>query len=133
MLLWPARSGSAPDITSGNALYGDLMALYKFGKWSVGPVGYFEVQTTADYGGCDPAPGVTLCGKYQTAAARCAWSATISARSICKSGSRTAFVGQDTPVAAGNINVWTRIGFRLWGPEAPKPLVYEELKPVVGK
>ena len=38
------------QITSGNALYGDLTAVYKIGKWSVGPVGYFEVQTTADTG-----------------------------------------------------------------------------------
>ena len=57
-------------ITSGNALYGDLTAVYKVGKWSIGPVGYFEVQTTADTGaGCTPAPGVNLCGRYQTAAA----------------------------------------------------------------
>ena len=30
-------------ITSGQSLYGDLTAVYKIGKWSVGPVGYFEV------------------------------------------------------------------------------------------
>ena len=35
------------SITSGNALYGDLTAVYKIGKWSIGPVGYFEVQTTS--------------------------------------------------------------------------------------
>jgi hypothetical protein len=40
------------SITSGNALYGDLTAVYKIGKWSVSPVGYFEVQTTSDTGGC---------------------------------------------------------------------------------
>ena len=47
------------SITSGNALYGDFTAVYKIGKWSIGPVGYFEVQTTSDTGaGCNPAPGV---------------------------------------------------------------------------
>ena len=35
------------SITSGNALYGDFTAVYKIGKWSIGPVGYFEVQTTS--------------------------------------------------------------------------------------
>ena len=57
------------SITSGNALYGDFTAVYKIGKWSIGPVGYFEAQTTADTGGCNPAPGVNLCGRYRTAAA----------------------------------------------------------------
>jgi hypothetical protein len=47
----------------------DFPALYKFGKWQIGPVGYFEVQTTNDTGGCNPVPGVNFCGRYQTAAA----------------------------------------------------------------
>ncbi len=42
-------------ITSGNALYGDFTAAYKFGKWEIGPVGYFEVQTTSDTGAGCPA------------------------------------------------------------------------------
>jgi hypothetical protein len=33
------------------------------------------------------------------------------------------FVGQDTPQGPGGINVWSRIGFKLWGPAAPAPLV----------
>jgi hypothetical protein len=51
-------------ITSGNAFYGDLTAVYKIGKWSIGPVGYFEVQTTNDTGTCIPAPGApSQCGR----------------------------------------------------------------------
>ncbi len=42
------------SITSGNALFGDFTAVYKLGKWSIGPVGYFEVQTTNDTGTCNP-------------------------------------------------------------------------------
>jgi len=34
--------------TDGNQFAGDLHALYKMGKWSFGPVGYFVLQTTAD-------------------------------------------------------------------------------------
>jgi hypothetical protein len=68
-------------ITSGNALYGDPTAVYKIGKWSIGPVDYFEYQTTNDTGaGC----AVGLCGRYQTAAV--AWLATTSARLTCSSG-----------------------------------------------
>ncbi len=84
---------AATKITSGNALYGDLMALWKIGKWEIGPVGYFEVQTTADSGGCTPAPGVSLCGNYQPQ--RPARSlATTSARSTCRYGSPTALSGK---------------------------------------
>ena len=46
-------------------LYGDLHALYKIGKWSVGPVADFEVQTTADTGSaCTAAIGIAL-GRLQ--------------------------------------------------------------------
>ena len=35
------------------------------------------------------------------------------------------FVGQDTPAGRAALDVWTRIGFKIWGPEAPpaRPLV----------
>jgi hypothetical protein len=113
---------AATQITSGNALYGDLMALYKFGKWSVGPVGYFEVQTTSDTGGCNPAPGVTLCGKYQTAAAGALVGYDFGPVDL-QVWATDQFVGQDTPAGKGSFDVWTRISFRLWGPDAPRPLV----------
>src|SRR5262249_14501727 len=60
------------SITSGNALSGDFTAVYKIGKWSIGPVGYFDTQTTADTGNCNPVIGGVVqnfCGRYQTAAA----------------------------------------------------------------
>ena len=112
-------------ITSGNALYGDLMALYKFGKWSVGPVGYFEYQTTSDSGGCvQPIPGGTanLCGKYQTAALGGLVGYNFGPVDL-QVWFTDQIVGQDTPAGRGSLDVWTRIGFRLWGPEAPAPLV----------
>ena len=33
------------------------------------------------------------------------------------------FVGHDATQGPGALNVWSRIGFKIWGPEAPKPLV----------
>lgn len=109
-------------ITSGNALYGDLTALYKFGKWSIGPVGYFEVQTTADTGTCVPAPGVNLCGRYQTAAAGGLIGYDFGPVDL-QVWVTDSFVGNDAPQGPAGINVWSRIGFKIWGPEAPKPLV----------
>ena len=49
----------ANGFVSGNELFGDFTAVYKIGKWQIGPVAYFEAQTTADkLGGgvaCTPA------------------------------------------------------------------------------
>jgi len=105
-------------ITSGNALYLDAFAAYKIGKWEIGPVGYFELQTTADSGpGCTAVP--TACA-------------------ILSNYALGGLVGYDfgpvdlqvwvTDTLGGQnridgVNVWTRLGFRLWAPEAPKPLV----------
>ncbi len=127
----PGVIGSPPlpaggNITSGNALYGDLMALYKFGKWSVGPVGYFEVQTTADSGNCTPfgagTPNGSFCGKYQTAALGALVGYDFGPVDL-QVWFTDQIAGQDTPAGRGSLDVWTRLGFRIWAPEAPHPLV----------
>jgi len=120
----PVAAAGRQNITSGNALYGDLTALYKIGKWSVGPVGYFEVQTTNDTGsGCNPAPGVSFCGRYRTAAAGALVGYDFGPVDL-QLWVTDSFVGVDSPVAAGNLNVWSRIGFKIWGFEQPvAPLV----------
>jgi hypothetical protein len=109
---------SATTITSGEALYGDFAAVYKIGKWSIGPVGYFEVQTTADTGPGCPA----LCGYYRTAAAGGLIGYDFGPLDL-QVWVTDSFVGQNAQQGAGGIIVWSRMGFKLWGPEAPKPLV----------
>jgi hypothetical protein len=47
---------------TGNLLFGELTALYKIGKWSLGPVGYFVAQTTADRPGGGVACTPAICG-----------------------------------------------------------------------
>jgi hypothetical protein len=107
------------SITSGNALYGDLTAVYKIGKWSIGPVGYFEVQTTNDTGaGC----GLGLCGRYQTAAAGGLVGYDFGPVDL-QLWVTDSFVGNNAPQGPNGINVWSRIGFKIWGPDAPRPLV----------
>lgn len=107
---------------SGDLFYGDFTALYKFGKWELGPVAYVEEQFTNDSPGagiaCTYGPG-GLCGH---------------AANFGLGG----LVGYDFgPVdlqvwvtdsvwrrdQIDGFNVWSRLGFRLWAPEAPKPLV----------
>ena len=109
-------------VTSGNLLYGDFHFLYKFGKWSIGPVGSFEVQTTADTGCSPSANALGICN-------------TLGAAGV---GGLVGYDfgpvdlqiwvvdnvwSQNFPNSPGNLNVFTRLGFKLWGPEAPKPLV----------
>jgi hypothetical protein len=110
------------NITSGNAIYGDLTAVYKIGKWSIGPVGYYEFQTTNDTGNCTPAAGVNLCGRYQTAAAGALVGYDFGPVDL-QVWVTDSFVGQNTPQGSSGLNVWSRIGFKIWGPDAPKPLV----------
>ncbi len=109
-------------ITSGDALYIDFHALYKFGKWSVGPVGYTEIQTTSDTGGCSPAPGVSLCGKYSSFALGGLVGYDFGPVDL-QFWVTDNVEGANTPQGAGGINLWSRLGFRIWGPEAPHPLV----------
>jgi hypothetical protein len=116
-------------ITSGNALYGDLTALYKIGKWSIGPVGYFEYQTTSDTGaGCAlPSPlnpASTACGTYRTAAAGGLIGYDFGPVDM-QVWVTDSFVGTGGPQGPGGVNVWSRIGFKIWGPDQPvtRPLV----------
>ena len=115
-------------ITSGNALYGDFHALYKFGKWELGPVGYFEYQTTNDTGGgCNASAGAlgnpTTCARYEFFALGGLVGYDFGPVNI-QVWITDQFGGANSPAGAGAIDVWTRLGFRLWAPEAPAaPLV----------
>jgi hypothetical protein len=114
-------------ITSGNYIYGDLTALYKLGKWSFGPVGYFEYQTTNDTGsGCsvpNPANGGPMCGRVQKAAAGALVGYNFGPVDM-QVWFTDSFVGRDSPVGTGSLDVWMRLGFKIWGPEEPaRPLV----------
>ena len=116
----------AAGFYSGNELFGDLTALYKIGKWSIGPVAYFEAQTTAD----KPGAGIS-----------CAAAALAFGGPVCGYQSQVAVGGLigydfgpvsvqtwfDDTVSCKNavcgLDVWGRMSFRLIGFEAPKPLV----------
>jgi hypothetical protein len=120
---------SQTNITSGNALYGDLSAVYKVGKWSIGPVGYFETQTTADTGPCNPVVnGVVqnLCGRYRTFAAGGLVGYDFGPIDM-QVWVTDQFASQDTPAGNGALHVWTRLGFKIWGFEQPvAPLVTKQ-------
>jgi hypothetical protein len=120
-----------PGFQNGEAFYLDFTAAYKFGKWEIGPVGYVEAQTTSDSGGtgfggvgsCNTTafPG-GLCGKYETVALGGLVGYDFGPVDL-QVWITDQVYGNNGPAGAGSIDVWTRLGFRLWAPEAPKPLV----------
>jgi hypothetical protein len=115
---------------SGDQAFLDLTATKKFGAWEIGPVAYFKWQTSEDR----PGGGVSCAGL----------AAATSALLTCGRATDYAIgglVGYDFgPVAVkayfthsvytrddvGGFAAWTKLSFRLWGPEPPpaaKPII----------
>lgn len=113
---------------SGNQFAGDWHILYKMGKWSFGPVGYWVAQTTSDRaggGGC-----AALAATPALAGLACANQNFLGFGGLVgyDFGPVDVQVWVTDTVAQQNTGesgwiVWSRLGFRLWGPEAPRPLV----------
>lgn len=113
-------AGAANGYDSGNLLFGELTALYKIGKWSLGPVAYFVEQTTADRPGGGVACTPTICG-FQS-------QVDVGFLVGYDFGPVAVQVWFDDTVQCSNcigngIDVWGRMSFRIWAPEATKPLV----------
>ena len=113
--------------TDGNQFVGDLHALYKFGKWEIGPVGYFVWQTTADKAG---GTGCTGLAASPLAGFGCANQNFVGVGGLVGYDFgpvdlqvwATDTVWQQNTGESGWI-IWSRLSFRLWAPDAPKPLV----------
>jgi hypothetical protein len=113
-------AGAANGYVDGNLLFGELTALYKIGKWSLGPVGYFVAQTTADRPGGGVACTPAICG----------FQSQVDAGFLIgyDFGPAAVQVWADNTLECKNCigygwDVWGRLSFRLWAPETMKPLV----------
>jgi hypothetical protein len=108
---------------SGQELYLDATAVYRFGKWRLGPVAYLEDQITQDRPGggigCTYGQG-GLCGKVFQFAVGGLVGYDFGPVDI------QVWV-TDTVICANEggcgLTVWTRTGFKLWGPELATPPV----------
>jgi hypothetical protein len=105
----------------GNLLFGEFTALYKVGKWSFGPVGYFVEQTKADRPGGGVACTPAICG-FQS-------QVDVGFLVGYDFGPASVQVWADDSVQCSNCigtgwDVWGRLSFRIWAPDA-KPLVAE--------
>lgn len=110
----------APGYQNGDQFAGDWHILYKLGKWEFGPVGYFVWQTTADKaGGPGCIPGGP-CGTQNFVGLGALVGYDFGPVDLQVWATDTVW-SHDTAEAGWTI--WTRFGFRLWAPEAPRPLV----------
>jgi hypothetical protein len=103
----------------------DWTVLYRIGKWEIGPVGYVIDQTTTDIPGggipCSAIVGTVVhCGQQQAIAAGALVGYDFGPMTV-QTWVTDQFYSKDTP--GGGISVWTRFGFRIWGPEAASPVV----------
>jgi hypothetical protein len=111
----------ATGYTNGDQFAGDWHALYKLGKWEFGPVGYFVWQTTADKAGGPGCPAVGGPCAYQDFVGFGGLVGYDFGPVDLQVWATDTVWSQNTAEAGWTI--WTRFGFRLWAPEAPKPLV----------
>jgi hypothetical protein len=114
-------AGGKP-VTSGNALYIDGYWAWKIGKWQLGPVAYTEIQTTSDTGpGCSPVgvPAGSFCGRLTTVDVGALVGYDFGPVSVQTWFTQSVYRQN----AIDGLTFWSRLGFRLWAPEAPHPLV----------
>jgi hypothetical protein len=119
--------------TSGNLFYIDAHALYKVGKWSFGPVGALEVQTTNATGtactsttpfgpGAVPVNASGFCNRFGYAQLGGLVGYDFGPVDL-QVWLTDAVWSQNAAGAAGTIEIYSRLSFRLWAPEAAHPLV----------
>ena len=127
----PANPGAG--YTTGNYLFFDWTATKRFGKWEVGPVGFFKFQTTDDTpGGINPATktawtcaqltagGLPTCGKDVNIGAGLLIGynfGPVDMKFIYSNG----FYSRDAINANTGSTFWLKTSFRLWSPDDDQP------------
>ncbi len=130
--------------TSGDILHADFTVTKTIGKWTIGPVAYYDGQVTND--SC-PASCVAFYGANQTLANAQRWDVWAvgglvaydfgpAALSVWATQEVSAKVSNAAAVAAGaadpstvaqGTTVFATLSYRLWAPEEPpKPALYHK-------
>jgi hypothetical protein len=133
--------------TSGDTFHVDLTATKTFGKWTVGPVGYYVAQVTDD-----KCPAVTCAGpgtfnligtaahtqrfhvfalgglvEYNFGPASLSVWATQEVTAKASNTAAIATIGEDLSLATRGATVFSTLSFRLWAPEEPAkaPMIHK--------
>ncbi|OMI06260.1 hypothetical protein BSN85_22555 [Bradyrhizobium brasilense] len=117
--------------TTGNYLYLDWTATKKFGKWEVGPVGFFKYQTTDDVpGGINPATSAAwTCQELRNAKLpTCGKDVNIGVGLLVgynfgpvdmKLIYANGFYSRDAINAPTGSTIFLKTSFRIWAPDEP--------------
>ena len=118
---------AAPGIgyTTGNQLFIDWSAKYLVGKWQFGPVGYFKFQTTDDSPGSGWTCASLAASGYGAAGLGCGRATDIALGAMVGidfGPAELEVVATDSVYTKDDfagLSVFTRLSFKLWGPDAP--------------
>ena len=124
---FPGLMPFARGYKSGDQAYLDLTATKKFGRWELGPLAYFKWQTTSDQPGsgfsCAQLAATTangfICGDQTDIAIGALVGYQFDTANLQVFLTRSVYTKDDY----GGLSVWSRLSFKLWGPDASaKPL-----------
>jgi hypothetical protein len=125
-----AGTAAGNGFVSGNVFYADLTAAYKFGKWELGPAAIINEQTTVDRPGggiscaaLNVATGGLGCGNQQEIGLGGIVGYDFGPVDLHVWAIEDIGCGGITNNVGCGLRVFGSIAFRIWGPEAPKPLV----------
>jgi hypothetical protein len=113
--------------TSGQQAFLDVALTHTFGNWESAPVAFLKWQTTADSPGggftCAQVAAVlgpTLgCGKATNYSARALVGYNFGLVNWQVWATDSVYTQDDF----GGWGIFTRLSFKLWGPDAPKPML----------
>ena len=133
-------SNTVTGFTSGDILHADFTATKTFGKWTIGPVAYYEGQVSNDSCssvGCQAIYGVTpgtvaaltnnrfnvwavggLVAYDFGPAALSVW-ATQEVSAKASNAAALAATGADPSEVTQGMTVFATLSYRIWGPEEP--------------
>jgi len=134
-------ANSVTHYTSGNLLHADFTATKTFGKWTIGPVAYYEGQVTDDSCpiSCIATGESTLfhSSRYDVwavgglvgydfgPAALSVWATQEVSAKV--SNSAAAALGSDPSTVTQGTTVFATLSYRIWAPEEPmKPAMYHK-------
>jgi len=136
-------SSSVTGYTGGDILHADFTATKAIGKWTIGPVAYYEGQVSNDSCssvGCQAAYGVTpgtvaaltnnrfnvwavgaLVAYDFGPAALSVW-ATQEVSAKASNAAALAATGADPSTVSQGMTVFATLSYRLWGPDEAQPV-----------
>jgi hypothetical protein len=138
-------ANTVDNYTNGNVFHADFTATKTFGKWTLGPVGYYVAQVSDDscpVGVCTshhPLGTLTNAQRYQVfavgglveynfgPASLSVWATEDVLAKASNAAAPASFLREDFSLISRGFTVFSTLSFRLWAPEEPaKPAMFRK-------